>query len=75
MSAHQYPGQYFVLFVVVALAWLWLAGGTIYGWRRRGLHPFTMFAGLAVWTGLAGVVLLFVGPYWRAVYFVLLQPG
>ena len=75
MSAHQYPGQYFVLFVAVALVWAWLAGSSVYGWRQRVIGVPLAVTSLVVWTGIAGLVLLFVGPYWRAVYLVLLQPG
>ncbi len=75
MSAHTYPGQYFIFFMVVVLAWLWLASGSVYGWRRRIIGAPLAVTALVVWTGIAGLVLLFVGPYWRSVYFVLLQPG
>ncbi len=67
--------MYLGLCVAVVVVWLWLAGGSLYAWRRQGLGgSLALLTGLT-WTGIAGLVLLFVGPYWHAVYQILGQPG
>lgn len=67
--------MYFGLCVAVIVVWLWLAGGSFYAWRRQGLGGgLSLLTGLT-FTGIAGLVLLFVGPYWKALYQILGQPG
>ncbi len=67
--------MYWPLFLVVGLIWLWLTVSSLVGWRRDRLGGFWTFASVAVWTGLAGLALLFVGPYWYVLYCVFGQPG
>lgn len=67
--------MYIWLFVVVGLIYLWLLGGTFAAWRSRGLRAsLAVLSGLA-WTGAAALSILFIGPYWKVIYLVLLQPG
>lgn len=67
--------MYFWLFAGVVVVWLWLAGGSAYGWWKGRIGGFYSGVGVLFWSGVAGAVLLFVGPYWRAIYWILLQPG
>ncbi|WP_428374649.1 hypothetical protein [Lichenicoccus sp.] len=67
--------MYFWLFVAVIVVWLWLAGGSFFGWRRGTIGGWLSSLSILVWTGAAAAVLLFVGPYWQVIYWVLLQPG
>lgn len=67
--------MYFWWFVLIFVVWAWLTGGSLYGWRQHNLGGWTTLGSVVVWTGIAGLVVLFVLPYWQVVYLVLLQPG
>jgi hypothetical protein len=67
--------MYFGWFVVIVVIWGWLTGSAIYGWRERTLGVLPALGSVAVFTGIAGLIVLFVLPYWQVVYLVLLQPG
>ena len=67
--------MYLWLWIVVGFVWAWLATSTVSGWWRDRLGGFWMLSSVAVWTGLAGLAILFVGPYWHVVYDVFIQPG
>jgi hypothetical protein len=62
-------------FVLIVVIWAWLTGGSIYSWRENKLGGWLTFGSVVVWTGIAGLFLLFVLPYGQAVYLILLQPG
>jgi hypothetical protein len=67
--------MFFGWFVLIFIFWAWLTGGSIYSWRENRLGILPAIGSVAVWTGIAGVIVLFVLPYWQVVYLVLLQPG
>ena len=67
--------MYFGLCIAVVVVWLWLAGGSVYAWVERRLSGVAATLSALALTGVAGLVLLFVGPYWYVVWRVLLQPG
>jgi hypothetical protein len=67
--------MYFGWFVLIFVIWAWLTGGSIYGWREQKLGGLIALGSVVVWTGIAGLVVLFVLPYWQAVYLILFQPG
>ena len=67
--------MYLWLFVAVGIVWLWLSGGSFAAWKTGKLGFWLSLLPFLAWTGIAGLVILFVGPYWRAVWEVLLQPG
>ena len=67
--------MYFWLFVVVFIVWAWLSGGSVVAARERKINGLTAACAVGAWTGLAALAILFIGPYWLAVYQVLLQPG
>jgi hypothetical protein len=67
--------MYIWLFVVVALIWAWLCGGSVIAAREGKINGFLAFCAVGAWTGLALLAILFIGPYWVSVYQVLLQPG
>jgi hypothetical protein len=62
-------------FLLIVVIWAWLTGGSIYSWREHKLGGWLTFGSVVVWTGIAGLFLLFVLPYGQAVYLILLQPG
>ena len=66
--------MYFWLFVVVFLVWAWLTASSVIAARRHWTNGVVATGSIAVWTGLAGAAILFIGPYWEVVYLVLLQP-
>jgi hypothetical protein len=67
--------MYFGWFVLIFVIWAWLTGGSVYGWRVQKLGPVIAAGSVVVWTGIAGLIVLFVLPYWQAVYLILFQPG
>jgi hypothetical protein len=67
--------MYFGWFVVIFVIWAWLTGGSIYGWWERKITGWLTLGSVVVWTGIAGLFVLFALPYWQVVYLVLLQPG
>lgn len=67
--------MYLWLFIVVFVVWLWLSGGSLVAWRSRRLGGGITTMSILAWTGVAALVILFVGPYWRVVYRVAIQPG
>ena len=67
--------MYLWLCVVVFVAWLWLTGGSFTAWRGRRLGGGLTTLSILAWTGIAALVLLFVGPYWHVVFQVAGQPG
>jgi hypothetical protein len=62
-------------FLLIVVIWAWLTGGSIYSWREYKLGGWLTLGSVVVWTGIAGLFLLFVLPYGQAVYLILLQPG
>jgi hypothetical protein len=67
--------MYFGWFVLIFVIWGWFAGGAVYGWREQTLGLWPALGSVAVFTGIAGLFVLFALPYWQVVYLVLLQPG
>lgn len=67
--------MYLWLWIVVGIAWLWLSGGSLVAWRRNKLGFWPSLLSVGVWTGIAGLVILFAAPYWKAVWEIFLQPG
>jgi hypothetical protein len=67
--------MYVVPFLIIVVIWAWLTGGSIYSWWERKLGVLLTLGSIVVWTGIAGLFLLFVLPYGEAVYLILLQPG
>jgi hypothetical protein len=67
--------MYFGWIALIVIIWAWLTGGSVYSWREHRLGGWLTLGSVAVWTGVAGLVVLFALPYWKVVYLVLLQPG
>ncbi|WP_419758784.1 hypothetical protein [Acidisoma sp.] len=67
--------MYIGWFVLIFVIWAWLTGGSIYGWREHKIGAWLTAGSVVVWTGVAGLFVLFALPYWKVVYLVLLQPG
>jgi hypothetical protein len=67
--------MYVVPVLIIVVIWAWLTGGSIYGWREHKIGPWLTLGSVVVWTGIAGLFLLFALPYWQAVDLILLQPG
>ncbi len=67
--------MYWWLFLVVFLIWAWLSFGSVAAAREGRINGMVAFCAVGAWTGLAALAILFIGPYWLAVYQVLLQPG
>ena len=67
--------MYFWLFVIVFVLWAWLSGGSLVAAGQRKINGLVALLAIGTWTGLALLAILFIGPYWLAVYQVLLQPG
>ena len=67
--------MYFPLCLVVALLWLWLAGGALYGYRKRAYGALLMLGSIGLVTVAAVAVLLTAGPYYGVIYDTVLQPG
>jgi hypothetical protein len=67
--------MYIGWFLLIVVVWAWLTGGSIYSWWERKLGGLLTLGSVVVWTGIAGLFLLFALPYGQAVYLILLQPG
>jgi hypothetical protein len=67
--------MYVVPFLIIVVIWAWFTGGSIYSWWERKIGVWLALGSVVVWTGIAGLFLLFVLPYGQAVYLILLQPG
>jgi hypothetical protein len=67
--------MYFWLCAIIVVIWAWLSGGSLVAAAQRRIGAVVAWLAVGVWTGLAVLALLFIGPYWISVYQVLLQPG
>ncbi len=67
--------MYFGWFVFIFVVWAWFTGGSIYGWRERTVGPWITLGSVAVWTGIALLIVLFAMPYWQVIFWTLIQPG